>query len=129
MIVIDCAAVIDALSGLADTEELRSFIVDEDLHAPSLLDYEIVAAVRGMTLCGHFTSARAHDLLNDYDDLSVRIWPSVHALRHRAFQLRDKVSACDATYVGLAEALDCPLLTRDARLARSNGHEASIVLR
>lgn len=35
----------------------------------------------------------------------------------------------DAAYIALAEALDCPLLTRDARLARSSGHVAQIKVR
>ena len=56
-------------------------------------------------------------------------WPSADALRRRAFQLRDNVSAYDAAYVALAEALDCTLVTRDGRLARSSGHYAHIEVR
>ena len=50
-------------------------------------------------------------------------------LRRRAFQLRDNVSAYDAAYVVLAEALACSLLTRDVRLARSSGHLVPIEVR
>lgn len=39
------------------------------------------------------------------------------------------VSAHDAAYVVLAEALNCPLLTRDIRLARSSGHLVRIEVR
>ena len=39
----------------------------------------------------------------------------------RAFELRANVSAYDATYVALAEHLDCPLVTGDARLANAPG--------
>jgi predicted nucleic acid-binding protein len=49
-------------------------------------------------------------------------------LRRRAFQLRDNLSAYDAAYVALAEALECTLVTRDARLARASGHDAQIVV-
>ena len=126
MIVVDCAAVVDALTAVAGTDDLRARLAAEELHAPSLLDFEIVSALRGLTLAGHLSAARAQDLLTDFDDLPIQRWPSANALRRRAFQLRDNVSAYDAAYVALAEALDCKLLTRDARLARSSGHSARI---
>lgn len=44
----------------------------------------------------------------------------------RVWELRANISAYDASYVALAESLDAPLLTRDARLARSSGHTARI---
>lgn len=129
MIVVDCAAVVDALTGVPGTDELRAHLAAEDLHAPSLVDFEVVSAVRGLTLRGHLSPTRAEDLLTDFDDLSLQRWPSADALRRRAFQLRDNVSAYDAAYVALAEALDCTLVTRDGRLARSSGHSAQIQVR
>ncbi|MGH3991292.1 MAG: type II toxin-antitoxin system VapC family toxin [Pseudonocardiaceae bacterium] len=99
------------------------------LHAPTLLDVEVVSTLRGLTLGGHVSVARAGDLLTDFDDLPIQRWPFVDGLRRRAFQLRDDVSAYDAAYVALAEALECPLLTRDSRLARSCGHAAHIEVR
>jgi predicted nucleic acid-binding protein len=68
-------------------------------------------------------------LLTDFEDLPVQRWPFGDGLRRRAFQLRDNVPAYDAAYVALAEALECPLLTRDSRLARSSGHAAHIEVR
>lgn len=129
MIVADCSALVDALSAVAGTDALRAELTAEELHAPSLVDYEIVSAVRGLTLGGRISATRAHDLLTDFDDLPIRRWESGDALRRRAFQLRDIISAYDAAYVALAESLDCLLLTRDARLARSTGHGARIVVR
>lgn len=129
MIVVDSAAVVDALAAVPGTDELRDYLRDEDLHAPSLLDFEVVSALRGLTLAGRMSLGRAEDLLSDFDDLSIQRWPSADALRRRALELRDNVSAYDAAYVALAEAMDCPLLTRDARLARSSGHHARIDVR
>jgi predicted nucleic acid-binding protein len=128
VIVVDAAAVVDALTAIAGTNALRERLAAEELHAPALLDYEIVSALRGLTRAGHLSAPRAHDLLSDFDDLPVQRWPPADALRRRAYQLRDNVSAYDAAYVALAEALECPLVTRDARLARSSGHSARIEL-
>lgn len=129
MIVVDSAAVVDALTAVAGTDGLRAYLATEELHAPSLLDFEIVSVLRRLTLGRHMSAGRAQDLLTDFEDLPIQRWPSADALRRRAFQLRDNVSAYDAAYVALAEALDCPLLTRDARLARSSGHSARIEVR
>ena len=129
MIVVDSAAVVDALTNLTGTDELRAYLAAEELHAPSLLDYEVVSAVRGLTLGGHLSAARAQDVLTDFEDLPIRRWPSADALRRRVFQLRDNISAYDAAYVALAEALGCPLLTRDSQLAWSSGHSARIDVR
>ncbi|HET8539371.1 MAG TPA: PIN domain-containing protein [Anaeromyxobacter sp.] len=49
-------------------------------------------------------------------------------LLRRAWELRASITAYDAMYVALAEALRAPLLTRDGRLARSHGHRARIEL-
>lgn len=128
MIVVDSAAVVDALTGVDNTDDLRKTLAAEELHAPALLDFAVVSALRGLTLAGHLSPPRAHDLLTDYDDLPLRLWPFANGLRRRAFQLRNNVSAYDAAYVALAETLDCPLVTRDARLARSSGHTAQIIV-
>lgn len=101
----------------------------EELSAPTLLDFEVVSALRGLNLGGHLDDARAHDVLTDFDDLPIRRWSSGDGLRRRAFQLRDDVSAYDAAYVALAEALDCRLVTRDARVARSSRHLVRVEVR
>ena len=129
MIVVDCAAVVDALTAVDGTDELRAFLASEELCAPALLDFEVVSALCGLTLRGHLAATRAEDVLTDFDDLAIQRWPSGDGLRRRAFQLRDNVSAYDAAYVVLAEALACSLLTRDVRLARSSGHLVPIEVR
>ncbi|KAA8958683.1 type II toxin-antitoxin system VapC family toxin [Mycobacterium sp.] len=129
MIVVDCAALVDALTGFEGAEELRADLADEELHAPTLLDFEVVSALRGLTLGGQLSTARAHDALTDFDALPIRRWSSSAALRLRAFTLRNNLSAYDAAYVALAEALECPILTRDTRLARSRGHNVEVRVR
>lgn len=129
MIVVDSAAVVDALTTVEGSDDLRAEIADEDLHAPTLLDFEVVSALRGLTLRGHVSPARARDTLTDFDALPIQRWPSAAPLRLRAFNLRENLSAYDAAYVVLAEALQCPVLTRDTRLARSSGHNVEIRVR
>ena len=129
MIVVDCAAVVDALTAVNGSEDLRAALTVEDLHAPTLLDFEVVSALRGMTLRNHISPARGRDALADFEALSIQRWPSAASLRMRAFSLRDNLSAYDAAYVVLAEALQCPVLTRDTRLARSSGHDVEIRVR
>ncbi|CAN5373633.1 type II toxin-antitoxin system VapC family toxin [soil metagenome] len=129
MIVVDAAALVDALTVPEGTNRLRSRLAVEELNAPALLDYEVVSALRGLTLVGRLSETRATDALTDFDDLPITRWPFEDALRRRALQVRHTVSGYDAAYVALAEALDCPLLTRDRRLARSHGHDAFIEVR
>lgn len=126
MIVVDASAVVDALTVAPESEALRARIEDEDLHAPFLLDHEVVSGLRGLVLGRHLTVERALDALTDFEQLPLLRWESGDALRRRSFALRNNLSAYDASYVALAEALDCPLLTRDDRIRKARGHQARV---
>ena len=52
----------------------------------------------------------------------------VFLLLDRVWELRDNLSAYDASYVALAESLDCNLMTADARLSRAPGIRCVIEL-
>ena len=122
MILVDCSVVVDVLTVVDGGDHLHDRLGGETLHSPALLDYALVSAVRGLVLRGDLGAERAEDVLADFGSLPIRRWPAGDALRRRAWSLRENVSAYDAAYVVLAEALDCPLITRDARLARAPGH-------
>jgi predicted nucleic acid-binding protein len=126
VIVVDCAAVVDALTRVEGSDRLRSRLATQDLHAPTLLDYEVVSALRRLVRRGALSADRAAEALADYDDVALARWSADDALRRRAWALRENLSPYDAAYVALAEALDCPLVTRDARLARAPGHDARV---
>ena len=121
--------VVDALTAVAGTDSLRALLAGEELCAPTLLDFEVVSALCGMTLRGELLASRAEDALTDFDDLEIQRWPSHGSLRRRAFQLRASVSADDAAYVVLAEALDCSLVTRDLKLANASRHLIAVGVR
>jgi predicted nucleic acid-binding protein len=128
MIVVDCSALIDAMTHAEGTDELSGLLAAEELHAPTLIDYEVVAAVGGLVRRSALSMARAEDTLTDYDSLVIRRWDAVDALRRRALAWRDNVSAYDAAYVVLAGALDCPLVTRDRRLAKTAGRLVEVIV-
>ena len=52
----------------------------------------------------------------------------VFTLLERVWDLRENLSAYDASYVALAELLNCPLMTADARLSRAPGVRCSITV-
>lgn len=125
--VIDCSALVRALadeSPRGDAVRLR--LADEiALAAPSLLDYELISALLGMIGGGKLTPRQMDRIVNSYKALNVArhetliMWERVRDLNHN-------LSAYDAQYVALAEALDLPLITCDARIARSGAAKCAI---
>ncbi|MFT3887668.1 MAG: type II toxin-antitoxin system VapC family toxin [Arachnia sp.] len=89
-----------------------------DVHVPHLLDVEVMSVLRGLVLGGILTDARATHALTDLRDFPARRWPAT-VFFERIWELRSTVTAYDANYVALAEALDADLITSDARLARA----------
>jgi predicted nucleic acid-binding protein len=106
---------------------LRLFDARETLHAPHLLDVEVAQVVRRYTINGDIDVERGRSALADLIELPLRRYPHDFLLP-RVWNLRANLTAYDAVYVALAEALDAPLLTRDRRLAGSAGHHARIEL-
>ena len=113
MIVIDASAFIDAVDG---RRRVIDRMANEDIHAPHLLDVEVVSALRRLVTAGHFDQQRAMDALNILEQSDIRRHPHTPLLRV-TWPLRGQVSAYDATYVALAAALDAPLVTTDRKLA------------
>ena len=126
MLVVDASVVVDFL---LEPDRLRERFrsEDDDLHAPAHLDVEVLSAIRRLTLHGALTEGRGRGAIVDLVDLPVTRY-ALTPLLARSWELRDTVSAYDAPYVALAEAIDAVLLTRDERLARTVGHTARIVV-
>ena len=129
-IVIDASAVLEMLLRTRRAEAISRRILGEDaaLHAPHLLDVEVAQVLRRYARAGEVGVARATQALADFMDVRVERYP-MEPLLGRIWALRDSVTAYDAAYIALAEALDAPLLTCDARLASITGHRAAIELR
>lgn len=95
--------------------------------APDLVDVETVAVLRKRWLAGALPARRFASAVRDLEQLAIDRYPTLR-LMWRAYELRNNVTAYDAAYVALAEALDCPLVTADARLASAAGVRCDVDL-
>ena len=96
------------------TEKLRA----ADLAAPHLLPFETANIIRRHELSGSITSDQAAQAHADLLDLPVELWP-YELVAPRAWQLRQNLTAYDASYVALAEYLGVALVTLDRKIGRS----------
>lgn len=122
MIVVDASVLANAIADDGtDGDVARDAIrARGGLSAPDLVDVETVAVLRKRWLAGTLPARRFGLAVRDLEELAIDRYPTLR-LMWRAYELRDNVTAYDAAYVALAEALDCPLVTADGRLARASG--------
>ena len=126
MVVVDASAVVDLLIELPVNETLRERIEEAgELHAPHLLDVEVLSVLRRLVAGGELSVAAAGVARGQFRDLAIERYPHM-ALSERMWALRESLTTYDATYVALSEGLDLPLITSDRRLARSSGRGATI---
>ena len=129
MIVIDASALVELLLQMPAADRIEQRLLDarEVMHAPHLLDIEIAQVVRRFASRGDISDHAGRGALADLAVLGVRRHPH-NLFLPRVWELRHTLTAYDALYVALAEALHAPLLTRDRRLAGATGHRARIEL-
>jgi predicted nucleic acid-binding protein len=129
VIVIDASTVLEVLlrTENAGRIEDRIFTPVETLHAPHLVDLEVAQVLRRYCASGIMNPERGWEAVGDFRDLPIIRYPH-DAFLPRIWELRHNLTAYDAAYVALSEALSAPLLTRDARLASTSGHYATIEL-
>lgn len=128
-IVVDASAILEMLLRTRRGDAIADRVLGDAhvLHAPHLLDVEVAQVLRRYVLAGAVEAGRATDALEDYLALRVERHP-MEPLLGRIWALRHNATAYDAAYVALAEALDAPFVTCDARLAASSGHDADVEL-
>lgn len=124
MIVLDASA---ALSGLLNAGPGRQALSEQRLHVPHLIDAEIASGLRRRVAARDLSAGEGWKLLDSWRHLGVRRYPGVWLLA-RVWELRENFSTYDASYVALAEHLDCALLTADRRLSRAPGSRCSITV-
>ena len=110
-----------------DGDRARAALAGQDVSVPDLVDVEVVSVLRRRWLAKTMTARRFAAAIEDLTMLPADRYPGLPFMP-RAYELRANVSAYDATYVALAEHLDCSLLTADARLASAPGPRCAITL-
>ncbi|HET8682316.1 MAG TPA: type II toxin-antitoxin system VapC family toxin [Micromonosporaceae bacterium] len=125
MIVIDASAMVEALVGRNADDKLLDAL-QTSLHAPHLLDVEVLSVLRGLTLGGKLAPDAAEQARTDYFALTIARY-ELSGLADRVWGLRHSYTAYDASCLALAEALDVPLYTCDRKLA-SDAHGAKILV-
>jgi predicted nucleic acid-binding protein len=123
MLVADASALTELVLGRPAGDAVGEHVVQHRfaLHAPHLVDVEVLSALRRLVASGRASAERAGEAIADLQDLPIERYPH-DILAARIWQLRENFSAYDASYVALAEGVreePVPLLTADARLARA----------
>lgn len=126
MLIVDTSAVLAVLAADAPNAQLVERLADDgDLHGPHLIDTEVLHTLRRMSISGAIGDDRAADARADFAELALVRYPH-EPLNDRVWELRHNLTAYDATFVALAEALGVPLITCDRRLASAPGHRADV---
>jgi predicted nucleic acid-binding protein len=129
MAVLDASIVVEMLLGTPLGLDAFDHAVAEPagMHAPHLVDIEVTHALRRLVLLGEVPEPVAESAVQSLALLQLERHGHL-LLLPRVWELRDSLSPYDAAYVALAESLDMPIFTRDARLARAHGHLSKVVL-
>lgn len=127
VVVVDASAVVDLLTQTSFSDAISEALsAAAEIHAPHIIDLEVTQFLRkgsGRTMAPTEFERLEAELVG----LGIIRHPHLPFLP-RIWELRHSLTAYDASYVALAELLDAPLLTRDAKLARARGHTARVEL-
>lgn len=129
MIVLDASALVELLLETSSGHQVATLIADPaiGLHVPHLADIEVTQALRRYARDGEVGASGAEAAISALHALDLQRH-SHEPLLDRVWELRHNMSAYDAAYVALAEALNARLITCDGRLAKAPGSRVPIQL-
>jgi len=127
LIVLDASALVDVLleRGAPGDWVARRLLEADSVHAPHLIDIEVASVLRRRAAGGAISPRRGREALEDLASIPLTRYPATPLLE-RIWELRSNLTAYDANYVALAEALAAPLVTMDARLGSAPGHRTQV---
>lgn len=118
VIVPDASIVVPLLMDPTTHRDMASRISKDRAVAPHVLDVEVSSAMRRRVRLDDVPPIRAREAIADLFRLPVERWPH-RPLLDGMWQVRENISAYDASYVSLAMLMGATLYTCDARLARA----------
>lgn len=129
MIVVDASLGLEMFVGGPDARGLKDRIdaAGREMAAPEVFDLEIISALRRLAYNRAISQRRAEQAFDVFQHAPVQRF-SHRILTDRIWALRHNLTAYDAAYFALAEALDVPLWTRDAKFVDAPGVPARIVV-
>jgi predicted nucleic acid-binding protein len=129
MIVVDASVVLALLINSPEARTLRNGLFDgaNTLHAPHLIDIEVIHVLRRWSLHGELSTDRASEAIEVFRLMPIERYGH-EILLGRIWQHRANLTAYDAAYVALAETLDTYVLTLDAKLAATPGASTRVRL-
>jgi predicted nucleic acid-binding protein len=126
--VVDASFVVAALiDDGADGRWAEAALASAPLAAPHLMPVEVANVLRRAVLAGELSDEVASLAQQDLAGLRIELFP-YQPFGKRVWELRNNLTAYDAWYIALAEALELPLATLDERLARAAGPRCRFLL-
>jgi len=128
VIVLDASALLEILlqTPLGSRVESRLFRDGDEFHSPHLVDVEVAQGLRRLVRTGEVSRDRAADAIADLIEFDLNRHPHLDFL-NRAWKWLENVTAYDAMYIALGEALYAPIVTCDAPFGRAPAHRSDCV--
>jgi predicted nucleic acid-binding protein len=129
VIVIDASALLEVLlrGPRADAVPRHLFGGGIGLAAPHLIDLEVAQVLRRIAARGALSAQRASQVFDDLAAMPITRYDPLPLLP-RVWALREILTAYDAAYLSLAEAIGAPLVTCDAALRATPGRSADVIV-
>ena len=126
--VIDASAVVALVATAKEPGEwVATTVAGAPLFTPDLMPYEAANIVRRSRLAGLIDRTAATLAHTTLVNLPIQLYPH-RLIAPRAWELSDHLTSYDAAYVAVAELLELPLITLDAKLADAYGPRCPVLV-